>query len=314
MNYFFIVSTQILMFIIYAAIGVIAVKAKLYDKEGLNVISAFIIKISLPVMIFTNTINGATRDEFIHSLPILFTTVLMYLALYLLCTALGKISHLKGNEHNVYKACSMFGNIGFMGIPIISAIFPEHGMLYIALFTVIDQLVLWTVGVNLTLPVDNQNPLSAKARLLKMVNPATIGITLAVIFIFAGIQLPEFLNTALVKTGAITTPLAMIYLGGLFCYTDILYYLKRWEFYLTVIAKMCVFPAVFYLVLKQIPGLTEEIIITMSLLSALPTMSSVAMLAQSQKSAGEYGAGMIFVTTLCSIVTLPLVCFFIQYL
>ena len=97
MNYFFIVSTQILMFIIYAVIGIIAIKAKLYDKNGLNVISAFIIKISLPVMIFTNTINGATREEFLCTLPILFTTILMYLSLYVLCTVLGKISHLKGN-------------------------------------------------------------------------------------------------------------------------------------------------------------------------------------------------------------------------
>lgn len=312
MNYFSIVSIQILTFIVYALIGVIAIKVKLYDKDGLNVISSFIIKISMPVMIFTNTINGATREEFIQSLPVLFTTVLMYIFLYLLSTALGIFSRLKGNEKNVYRACTMFGNIGFMGIPIISAVFPEHGMLYIALFTVIDQLVLWTIGVNLTLPVDNKEPLSAKARALKMINPATVGITLAVIFIFCNIHLPEFLNTALVKTGAITTPLAMIYLGGLFCYTDILQYLKHWEFYVTVVVKMCIFPLVFYQILKLIPGVTEEIVVSMSLLSALPTMSSVAMLAQNQKSAGEYGAGMIFVTTLCSIVTLPLVCFLIQ--
>ena len=49
--------------------------------------------------------------------------------------------------------------------------------------------------------------------------------------------------------------------------------------------------------------------VTMSVLSALPTMTSVTMLAQIQKSADEYSAGMIFVTTLFSSVTLPLVCF-----
>ena len=49
--------------------------------------------------------------------------------------------------------------------------------------------------------------------------------------------------------------------------------------------------------------------LAMTVLSALPTMTSIAMLAKSQKSEGEYSAGGIFVTTLCSIVTLPMVCY-----
>ena len=71
----------------------------------------------------------------------------------------------------------MFGNIGFMGIPIVAAVFPEQGMLYIALFTVVDQLLLWTVGVNLTAPTDKENAMSIASRLLKMINPATIAVT-----------------------------------------------------------------------------------------------------------------------------------------
>lgn len=80
------------------------------------------------------------------------------------------------------------------------------------------------------------------------------------------------------------------------------------EIYGTVILKMCIFPIVFFYLLKLIPGITQDIAVTMSVLSALPTMTSIAMLAQIQKSADEYSAGMIFVTTLFSIVTLPFVC------
>ena len=202
MTYFSIVLGQIITFILYAAIGILAVKAKVINKDGLGVMSKFITKIALPLLIFTNTINGATRKQFLGAVPIMLATALMYLLLYLLA----------------------------------------------------------------------------------------------------------LLNTALTKTGAISTPLAMIYLGGIFCYTDIPKYLKKAEIYGTVILKMCIFPSVFFYLLKLIPGITQDIAVTMSVLSALPTMTSIAMLAQIQKSADAYSAGMIFVTTLFSIVTLPLVC------
>ena len=311
MTYFSIVLEQIIIFIIYAAVGIIAVKAKVLNKDGLGVMSKFITKIALPLLIFTNTINGVTREQFMGALPIMLATVLMYLLLYLLAYLLARFFKLRGNEKNVYRACSIFGNNGFMGIPIVAALFPEHGLLYIALFTVVDQMFLWTVGVTLTAPGEQQKGMSFAGKLKKMINPATVGIVLAVIGIFLNIKLPAPLNTALTKTGSISTPLAMIYLGGIFCYTDIVKYFKKAEIYGTVILKMCLFPILFFYLLKLIPGITQDIAVTMSVLSALPTMTSVAMLAQIQKSADEYSAGMIFVTTLFSIVTLPMVCFFI---
>lgn len=311
MTYFSIVLEQIFTFVIYAAIGIIAVKAKVLNKDGLGVMSRFITKIALPLLIFTNTINSASKEQFLNALPIMLATVLMYLLLYLLALALAKAFKLQGNERNVYRACSIFGNNGFMGIPIVAALFPKQGLIYIALFTIVDQMVLWTTGMTLTAPVEQTNSMSFTDKLKKMINPATVGITLAVIGIFLNIKLPASLNTALTKTGAISTPLAMIYLGGIFCYTDIRKYLKRTEIYAAVILKMCVFPVLFFYLLKLIPGITQDIAVTMSVFSALPTMTTIAMLAQTQKSADEYSAGMVFMTTLFSIVTLPLVCFII---
>lgn len=311
MTYFSIVLEQIIIFITYAVIGVLAVKTGVLNKDGLGVMSRFITKIALPLLIFTNTINGATREQFLDAVPIMLATALMYLLLYLLAMVLARIFKLQGNEKNVYRACSIFGNNGFMGIPIVAALFPEQGLLYIALFTVVDQMVLWTVGVTLTAPEEQQSSMGFAEKLKKMINPATVGIVLAVIGIFLNIKLPSLLNTALTKTGAISTPLAMIYLGGIFCYADIPKYMKKAEIYSTVILKMSIFPILFFHVLKYMPGITQDIAVTMSVLSALPTMTSVTMLAQIQKSADEYSAGMIFVITLFSIVTLPLVCFVI---
>lgn len=82
---------------------------------------------------------------------------------------------------------------------------------------------------------------------------------------------------------------------------------RQKEIYGAVAIKICLFPPLFYM-LCQTLGVVHDVTVTMSLLSALPSMAAVVMLAQNQRSAGNYAAGMILVTTICSIVTLPLVC------
>lgn len=88
---------------------------------------------------------------------------------------------------------------------------------------------------------------------------------------------------------------------------DIRKYVKQIELYGIIICKMLIFPVLFYLVLGFIT-VSEEIRMTMSLITAMPTMSSVVMLANSSGSDGEYSLGGVMLTTLCGIVTLPVVC------
>ena len=74
MSEFFIVVQQMIMFVVYLAVGIIAVKVKLFDQKSLDVLSKLIMKITLPIMIFMNTLNGATRQQFMDTLPILALT------------------------------------------------------------------------------------------------------------------------------------------------------------------------------------------------------------------------------------------------
>lgn len=319
MEYFELVISQIIIFVIYAGVGVIAVKTGILQEKSLDVVSKLVIKITLPVMLFHNTITGVTAAEFLDTTSVMLWTVVMYITLFALSMFLKKLFRLKGDIGSVYQANTMFGNIGFMGIPVLLAFFPKYGMLYAVMFTVVDQLVLWTIGVSLTTPENKKMQTQSEdapkklsvimATIKKLINPATVAIILSVIGVFMGIELPVELDTALSKIGAITSPMAMIYIGALFCYTDMLGSLKKIEFYGTVIFKMILYPIAFYWFMGLFEGLNPEIRLAMTMLSAMPGMTSIAMLAKSQGSEGEYSAGGVFVTTLCSIVTLPLVCY-----
>ncbi len=306
MSTFWILLEQIGLFVIYILVGVLLVKTKVLNRDTVETISRFVLKLALPVMIFSNTIGGVDRDMLFQSASILGYTALMYLCTFSLGKGLAALFRLEGERSHIYHALAMFGNIGFMGIPIITSIFPERGMLYISVFTIVDQLTLWTVGVKLTTPSGK-----GKFNPKKLLNPCTVAVALAVAVVLTGLRLPELLGTALEKIGATATPLAMIYLGGVFGCMDIRRYLRQKEFYGIALLKMLLFLLVFYQLLGLFP-MAEEVHLTMTLLTAAPSMSTIVMMAKSSGSDGDYAMGGIFVTTVCSLLTLPLVCWIIQ--
>ncbi|MCD8125827.1 MAG: AEC family transporter [Lachnospiraceae bacterium] len=305
MSIFSIIVQQICIFITLGVVGVIAVKTGILTEEALGHFSRYLMRIAIPVMIFTNTINGATRQDLFDSLLILLLAVVMYICLLALSAVLARAFHLQGNRRKVFRAVSSFGNVGFMGIPLLSALFPETGMIYVALFTIIDQSVLWTVGVHLTQPEGEEAKVSLGAALRKMVNPAIVSVLLAVLFVLLGWSLPTFLNTALTSVANTTSPLSMIYIGGLFCFTDVRAYFRKAELYGMVVFKMLLFPILFYLVLSRLP-ISQEIAVTMTVFAGLPTMSTIPMLATASGSDGEYAVGALIMTTAFSALTLPL--------
>lgn len=305
---FGILMEQMGLFLFYMIVGVILVKVHVLAKDTLETLSRFVMKLALPVMIFINTVGGVDRDSLVHSLSVLGLAVVFYVCTFLISKGLSVLFHLKGDRASVYRALSMFGNIGFMGIPIISSVFPEQGMLYISVFTIIDQLVLWTLGVKLTTP-GGQGSFQPK----KMINPCTVAVVLALLMVVSGLSLPPLLHTALDKIGGTATPLAMIYLGGVFACMDVKTYVRVREFYGIVVVKMMVFPVLLYMACGFLP-IDESVRLTFALLAAMPAMSSIVMMAKASGSEGDYAMGGIFVTTVCSIVSIPAVFWVLQQL
>ena len=308
MNTFWILMEQIELFIVYLVIGMILVRTGVLSDKGLDWIARVVMKLSLPTMIFVNVVSQVDRVALVKSLSIIGLAVTASTLLYGFGVVLTKLFHVEGDRAQIYRAMTMFGNVGFMGIPIITSIFPERGMLYVSVFTIVDQLAMWTVGVKLTSP-------SGKGKFdpKKLINPATVAIALAILFVLTGLKLPGVLQTGFQNIGATATPLAMIYLGGVFACMDVKKYILKLDYYGIVAIKMLIFPVIFYIILGLLP-ISAEIRMTMTLTSAMPVMSSVVMMANAYGTDGDYAMGGILVTTVCSIVTLPLVYWILQFI
>lgn len=201
MEQFFIALTEIGIFLILICAGIITVKMKILDEHSLAAISKLVIQVSLPSYIFINAVASATRQSLMASLMVVPIGIVLYVILVLVSAAIEKAFHLEGNRKRVFRASLVFGNIGFMGIPLVTAIYPDTALLYVSVFTMVDQVFFWTYGVRLTRPVsDTQQNLSAR-NLKNLLSPPLVAIVLAAVFILAEIPIPEVISSALLAIG-----------------------------------------------------------------------------------------------------------------
>lgn len=169
-----------------------------------------------------------------------------------------------------------------------------------------DQFMLWTLGVKLLSPEGE-----GRFVLKKLVNPATVAILLGMILMLAQVRIPALLDTALQKIGSTASPLAMIYVGGIFAGISFRRYIREISLYGIVLVKMIVAPILLFLILGIFP-VGEEIRMAMALIVGMPTMTAVVMMTNASGLDGDYALGGVFVTTVCGIMTLPMVCWILQ--
>lgn len=306
MEQFFIVLNQIGIFLILIIFGILAVKFGILDEHSLGSVSKLVMRMALPAYIFINTAEGATRQGLAESLLVIPLAVALYLMLFLLSLLLEKVFHLKGNRGHVFRAIVMFGNVGFMGIPLVVELYPDTALLYISLFTILDQGLFWTYGVSLTKPVSEQKEKISLKNLKNLLSPALVAIVGATVLVLLNIHLPKLLTTTLSKLGTASMPLSLLYIGGMLSMTDVRKVLRCGELYAEIGLKMLVLPIVFFLVMKlcQVP---TDMAGTMTFLTGLPAINMVAMLSKNNGSDGDYAVCAVMMTTLACLVTLPLV-------
>ncbi len=314
MEQFMIVLNQLIKFLILILVGMGAVKWHVLDEKGLQGVSRLIVKIILPVFIFTNTITGATRTELLESWIAIPLSALLYAMWMVTGFLLRKLFQKTGDRGNILQAVFSFSNVGFIGIPLISELFPEKGMIYMALFTIVDQLILWTYGAALTTTQTEKAGGWQLKNLKKLISPALVAIVAGIIVVLFQIQLPAVLLNTCQSIGAASSPLSLIYIGGALYLSDLKAILKCKEIYAGIFAKMLILPLVVFALFYRVFHVPYEMAYTFTVLTAVPSMTTIAMLAKANSTEGDYCVGAVMMTTVLCVVTLPIVSYLMTFL
>lgn len=310
-----------LVLFIVMMIGCIAYKTKLITDETSKKLSGIVVNISNPALILSGVIGNdtVTGRELIITMGI---AIGMYTFLIAAAVIIPFILRVPKESQATYRVMTIFSNIGFMGFPIISAMYGSDALLYGALFLMPYNILIYTYGIHeLTKnkrdkeKTDTNNEESKEGtsgksgRKIKWGQIFNIGVIFCIIAIvtFAfNIKFPEFVNTTVSMLSSTTAPLSMMVIGASLAtmnFKKLFTNIRMWAF---SFIKMIVIPIIGTLLVRMVTDNISIIGVTMVMLS-VPVGSMTAMLANEYDGDYALSSEMVAMTTLLSVVTFPVV-------
>jgi len=303
-----IIISQIFILAVVVLIGAIAAKFKVLTKESKDMLSKVIFNISLPLMLFTNFLKiDATPKLIANSFIVLAVSGFVIMFLLLIGWLATRTFKIVGSEGAVFRTHSMFGNTIFLGFPLITAIYGEEGLLYASMFQLVSNIIMWTLGV---VVLSHGDGVSWRKSILRVINPNTIATITGLIFFMFSIKLPDIIIIPFSELGSANTWLSMLYIGAMLAFADVGGLLRKYSLYLISFNRLIFAPAIlvaiFYLS-GTITGLAPDKLVSSVIIleASMPCMATVVIMAKEFGADDHIAVGNVFVSTLLSILTLP---------
>ncbi len=304
------IFSQILVLSILAFIGVIASKAGTISASGKDMLAKLIFNITLPLMLLTNFSKlSLTHKLLFNSLNVIFFSFCV-LAFMLLASWLTTcLISMTKRESVIFKVHSMFGNLVYLGFPLINSLFGSEGLLYASMFQFVSNLVMWTVGV---LILNQKKDQTFKHNFKHILNVNTIAVLIGFILFLFSLKLPTVLINSLGGLGDSTIYLSMVYLGAMIYYSNFKELFNNKEVYVLTINKLVIVPVlliiIFALLHTLFPFRIDTLVIyVLVLMASMPAMTNIVVIAGIFEADENLAAMNVFVSTVISIATLPLI-------
>ena len=296
-----IILKQAVLMLLLNVVGIIAYRTKVVDKNGGRQFSNFVLEIVTPVLV----VNAYADVEYEPRLVVnmLWTFLLAAVTYVLFIGAVHLLIRQKpGRETEIERFSAIYSNCGFMGIPLASALLGNEGVFYTSAFLTVFFCFAWTHGIML---LTGQN--DRKALLKKLCSPTMIGIAIGLLLFFFRSPLPELLGKTFDYVAGLNTPMAMIASGISVAQADLFRALKNPRVYYVSAVKLLIVPAALAVLFVPLGFIPEEIRLVVLVLMAAPSAAMCTLQCQKHGLNDGYASHIFAVTTLVSMLTMPLI-------
>lgn len=289
------VSYQVVIMFLLAGIGALMFRSGKISLEGSKSIGSILVNLSLPAVIINGFLVERTPERITGLLlSALLAAVTLALAILAAWVCFRK--------DPMAQFAAAFSNPGFFGIPIILSCLDNGAIFYIAAYVAFLNLLQWSYGVSLlTGATENITP----KRLLTA--PFVIAIEIGAFFFLTGFPVPGILAKTVTHLANLNTPLAMFATGVYLAQTDPKKMVCKAVLYKISVVKLLVVPLLAMVMLALLPKAYFDLKLTLLIAAACPTGTNIAVYAQLHDRDFGYAVETVAVTTILSLLTLPLV-------
>lgn len=302
---------QMTVMFLMMAVGYLCYKKQILTEEVSKKVSAIVVNVANPCMILSSALTDQQMrgKELLQTLAIV---ALMYVFLLVVAQLLPKILRIRKESRGAYAAMTVFANIGFMGFPVLAAMYGNGALLYGAVFQIPFNILIYTYGVAvLTRRPDagGKAELDRIEILKKIFNIGVIACIAAMLIYFLRIPIPSFLQAFITNLGNLTAPLSMMIIGASLAQMPLKELFLDKKLLLFSMVKLLILPAVWMLMVNRVAE--QEILRGVCLvMMATPAGSMTAMLAQQYGGDYETASRSVALTTVLSVITMPVLAAF----
>ena len=307
MDFAAFLTTVITMFVILI-VGFILGKMNIIDSVASKRFSALIVSIAQPALIIDSLISKKYSMEALKlaliSLGLAFAVhLIMALIAYLACIKMKDI-----NERKITEFAMVFGNIGFLGIPVMESLFPDDGAFVASFFIVSFNILLWIIGLGILARKRDDIKLTPKKVFInKGTVPTLIGFVIFLIPAFLpSFTLHKVVTSSIGYIASLCTPISMLIIGALLATRSAKQIFGSGKVYYLCFFKLIAIPLFFCFTLK-ILGFSDFWVLFITAVSGMPSATATSMFAELYDTAPGFSAQGVGTSTLLSVATMPLV-------
>ena len=283
-------------------VGYVAGKLKYMGGDFDRRLSNIIIDITCPALILSSTMGGKLPDRSLI-LPLLGISLLTYVLLAIAAWTLPRWISKKSEDRGTVGFALMFGNVGFIGYPIVGAIFGHEAVFYAAILNVVNTLSVFTAGVMLVNGERQRMAFQSKI----LVSTPMISAYLAILIVALGIDnIPSVISQPITMIGGITVPGALLIIGSSMSRLSWRMMLGSGVVYVTTAFRLLILPLLLYVIFRTM-GFDSLVVNINTLVIAMPVATYGTILCLRYGRDTALITEITFISTLLSVLTIPLV-------
>ena len=286
-------------------LGLLLGRAQILKSDFNKGLNFLLLKVTLPCLIVVSMQKPFTAGLAVLGGWAWLVSFFLYAGLFVVTGPLLRWMPYEDDKKGVYRFVLMFSNVGFMGFPLMEALWGRDSVFLGALFNVNFNLFVFSVGIWVLTrhrAVDNSQWKEI------FLNPGLIATVLGFFLFLTSTALPPLLFQVTDALGSLTTPLSMILIGSLLAQSSLRTVWKGKGIWGLAALRLVFIPlAVWALLLPW--NLPREVTRLAILVAAMPAAANTSLLAAEYTERPELASQAVFLTTALSFATIPVIVF-----
>lgn len=290
-----------LMILIFT--GYLLFKFGVFDKNFNQKLTKLILHVTMPALIISSVLSASQRPDGNTVKMTFIASAAIYVVLPVIGIIVAKLMKVDKKKQGLYGFMMAFSNVGFMGFPVVNAVFGATAVFYTAIINIVFNISTFTIGV---ISLKYGGGTKSKINLGKILSPGMIFSAMAVVIYVFNVNLPSIIEKTINNIGSTTTVLAMLLMGSTLATIPLSNVFNEGKVYMFCFIKQVIIPVILYPTIKFFikDTLLFEVIL---ILMMMPIAANAIMFSIEHGADEKLAAKSVFISTVMSMATIPLI-------